>query len=100
MTSPDSMATVDELLDAAAKLDACADDLERTREKVRGAGAASLTANYGVQLAIKTVSSLGDYDRCIGDNIRQMREHARLLRETAATYTRLEDESKTGLTVK
>jgi hypothetical protein len=93
------MATVDELLDGAAKLDACADDLDRTRENVRDAGAASLIANYNVQLAIKTASSLGDYDRCIGDDIRQMREHARLMRQTAATYTKLEDESQTGLTV-
>jgi len=49
MTSPDSMATVTELLDAAAKFDACADDLDRTRQRVAGAGAASLAANFGVQ---------------------------------------------------
>jgi len=99
MTSPDSMATVTELLDAAAKFDACADDLDRTRQRVADAGAASLAANFGVQLATQTVATMGQFDRSIGDNIREMRDHARLLRETAARYTKLEDESKTELTV-
>lgn len=99
MTSPESMATVTELLDGAGKLDACADDLDRTRQQVAGAGAASFAANYGIRLAGQTVTTLGDFDRCIGDNIATMRRHAELMRQTAATYTKVEDESQTQVTV-
>jgi hypothetical protein len=102
MTNPSmgTRATASDMLDAAAKLDHIADDLERTGHEVGGAATAAAAVNIGFRFASESVATCGHLNSCIADTVRRMREQAQQLRRTAAEYTELDHQAQTDVTVR
>jgi uncharacterized protein YukE len=82
----DSKATIDDLLAAAAKLDALANEMEHTGQKIGGSAAAALAANFGFKMAIESHATVAHLNTTIAHTVRDMRAHARELKTTAAKY--------------
>jgi hypothetical protein len=92
-------ATADDLLDAAAKLDHIADDVERSGRDIGGAATGAAAVNAGFSFAAESVATCTHLNSCVADTARQLREQAQQLRQTASHYTELDQAAQTEVTV-
>jgi len=101
MTSPSAgnRATLSDLLDAATKLDHLADEIEKTGHTIGGAAAAAAAANFGFSLSASSIATCGHLNSSIAHTVADLRNQSRQLRQTAATYTDLDSQSETDVTV-
>jgi hypothetical protein len=82
-----SRVTAADLHAAASKLRGLANEMEKTGHTIGGAAAGASAAMPGFMVVGASIATCGHLNSCVGDMVREMREQADHLDQTADRYS-------------